>query len=128
MRLFIFLLLVIPAAEMGILLFSGKTIGVLPTILLVILTGVLGTVLAKRQGLNTIRRVQEQLQFGKLPGNEVLDGICVLVGGVLLLTPGFITDFFGLLLLLPYSRNLVKPLLLKMFQKWLDKNTFTIIR
>ncbi len=126
MQIFILLFILIPAAEIGVLLLSGKTIGIWPTILLLIVTGVLGSYLVKKQGINTIRKVQEQIQLGRLPGNEIVDGVCVLVGGLLLFSPGFLTDIIGLIFLLPLSRNFVKPLLLKLVRKWMNKNTITI--
>jgi UPF0716 protein FxsA len=126
MQIFISLFILVPAAELGVLLLSGKTIGIWPTILLLIVTGVLGSYLAKKQGINTIRKVQEQIQLGRLPGNEIVDGVCVLFGGLLLLSPGFLTDIMGLILLLPLSRNFVKPLLLKLVRKWMNKNTIII--
>ena len=128
MKTFILIFILVPVAELGVLLFSGKTIGVWPTLILLIVTGLLGSYLAKKQGINTIRRVQEQIQSGRVPGNEILDGLCVLFGGILLLSPGFLTDILGLVLLLPFTRTLIKPLILKLFRKWIDKNTFTIIR
>ena len=128
MKTFILIFILVPVAELGVLLFSGKTIGVWPTLILLIVTGLLGSYLAKKQGINTIRRVQEQIQSGRVPGNEILDGLCVLFGGILLLSPGFLTDILGLVLLLPFIRTLIKPLILKLFRKWIDKNTFTIIR
>ena len=128
MKVFILIFILVPAAELGVLLFSGQTIGVWPTLILLIVTGLLGSYLAKKQGINTIRKVQEQIQFGKVPGNEILDGLCVLFGGILLLSPGFLTDILGLILLLPFTRTLIKPFILKLFRKWIDKNTFTIIR
>lgn len=128
MKIFILIFILVPVAELGVLLFSGQTIGVWPTLILLIVTGLLGSYLAKKQGINTIRKVQEQIQFGRVPGNEILDGLCVLFGGILLLSPGFLTDILGLILLLPFTRTLIKPLILKLFRKWIDKNTFTIIR
>ena len=128
MKTFILIFILVPVAELGVLLFSGKTIGVWPTLILLIVTGLLGSYLAKKQGINTIRRVQEQIQSGRVPGNEILDGLCVLFGGILLLSPGFLTDILGLVLLLPFTRTLIKPLILKLFRKWIDKNTFTNIR
>ncbi|MCQ6273428.1 membrane protein FxsA [Bacillus sp. V3B] len=128
MRILLLLFILIPAGEIGVLLLSGKTIGIWPTILLLILTGILGSYLAKSQGLNTIRKVQEQLQFGRLPGDEILDGVCILFGGLLLLSPGFITDIVGLILLLSPTRVLLKPMIIKLFQNWINKNTITIIR
>jgi UPF0716 protein FxsA len=128
MKIFILIFILVPVAELGVLLFSGQTIGVWPTLILLIVTGLLGSYLAKKQGINTIRKVQEQIQFGRVPGNEILDGLCVLFGGILLLLPGFLTDILGLILLLPFTRILIKPFILKLIRKWIDKNTFTIIR
>lgn len=128
MRYIILLMIIIPAAEIGILVLSGNTIGVWPTIGMIVFTGVLGAYLAKKQGLETIRKVQDQLRLGQMPGNAILDGICVLIGGLLLLTPGFITDIAGFLLLAQPTRIIFKKLMLKWFRNWIDKNTFTIIR
>ena len=128
MKIFILIFILVPVAELGVLLFSGQKIGVWPTLILLIVTGLLGSYLAKKQGINTIRKVQEQIQFGRVPGNEILDGLCVLFGGILLLSPGFLTDILGLILLLPFTRTLIKPFILKLLRKWIDKNTFTIIR
>lgn len=128
MRVFIFFLIVIPAMEIGILLLSGKTIGAIPTVLLIILTGILGAWLAKKQGIETIRKAQEQMQYAQIPSEAILDGLCILIGGLLLLTPGFITDIVGIFLLLPISRNKIKPLLLTTIRKMIDRNKVTIIR
>lgn len=128
MRVLILLFILIPAAEIAVLLLSGNTIGVWPTVALLIATGVLGSYLAKKQGMDTLRKVQEQLQYGGMPGDEILDGICILLGGVMLLSPGFLSDIFGLLLLLPPSRAALKPIILKMLKKWMNRRTITIIR
>lgn len=128
MRYILLLLIIIPAGEIGILLFSGRTIGIIPTILLIILTGVIGAYLAKQQGLETIRKAQEQIRHGRMPGDTILDGICILIGGTLLLTPGFITDLVGFLLLAPPTRIYFKALLIRIFQKWINNGNITIIR
>ncbi|WP_071396006.1 FxsA family protein [Bacillus tuaregi] len=128
MRVLILLFILVPAAEIGVLLFSGNTIGIWPTVALLIITGVLGSYLAKKQGMNAIRKVQEQLAYGRLPGDEILDGVCILLGGVMLLSPGFLTDILGLILLLPPTRAVLKPMILKLLQKWMNKGTYTIIR
>lgn len=128
LRIFILLLILVPAAEIGFLIMSGSTIGVLPTIALIIFTGILGAYLAKKQGIETLREAQEQLSYGRIPSNVLLDGICILVGGTLLLTPGFITDFLGFSLLVPTWRKPFKLLLIKGLQKWMNKGKFTIIR
>ncbi|MCM3162855.1 membrane protein FxsA [Metabacillus litoralis] len=128
MRLLMFLIIVIPALEIGILILSGNAIGPIPTVLLIILTGVVGAWLAKKQGLETLRKAQQDMQFGQIPGMAIIDGLCILIGGVLLLTPGFITDTVGFLLLFPFSRNKFKPILLATIRKMIDKNRITIIR
>lgn len=127
MRYLALLIIVVPALDIGVLLLSGKTIGVLPTIAFILFTGVAGAYLAKREGLQTLRRAQEQLSYGQIPGDSLLDGICILVGGTLLLTPGFITDLFGFLLLFPPSRRPFKSLLKSGLRKRIDKGNIKII-
>ena len=128
MRLFILLLIIVPALEMGVLLLSGKTIGVIPTILLIIATGFIGAWLAKKQGIKAFRDAQLRMASGQLPGEAILDGLCILVGGIFLLTPGFITDLFGLVLLFPATRIFFKNWLKKWLEKKLRNGQFYIIR
>jgi len=116
MRYIMFLIIVIPAAEIGILFCSGQLIGFWPTVLLIIATGVIGAYLAKKEGLETIRRVQEQLQMAQIPSDAVLDGICILIGGTLLLTPGFITDVTGFFMLFPPTRKGFKYFMMNWFR------------
>lgn len=125
--LFLFLIIV-PAAEIGILLFSGQVIGVWQTILLIILTGFLGAYITKQQGLETIRKTQQQLRSGIMPGDAILDGVSILVGGTLLLTPGFVTDAFGFMLLAPPTRKFFKVLMMKIFRKWINNGNIKVIR
>jgi UPF0716 protein FxsA len=125
--IFLFLVLV-PAAEIGILLYAGQTFGVWTTILLIILTGFLGAYLAKQQGLEIIRKTQEQLRRGEMPGDAILDGVSILVGGTLLLTPGFVTDTLGFLLLAPPTRKFFKVLMMKAFRNWINKGNIKVIR
>ncbi|WP_439330876.1 FxsA family protein [Neobacillus piezotolerans] len=122
------LIILVPAAEIGILLWSGKTIGVLPTVFMILFTGVMGTYLAKSQGLKVIRQAQQQMAYGQMPGEAILDGICVLAGGILLLTPGFVTDLAGLLLLIPATRKFFKYWLAAIIRRWMNKGTIRIIR
>jgi UPF0716 protein FxsA len=128
MRYLALLIIVIPAIDIGVLLLSGKTIGLFPTIAFIIFTGVVGAYLAKREGLQTIKRVQEQLSYGQIPGESLLDGICILIGGTLLLTPGFITDLFGFLLLFPPSRKPFKFLMINALRKRIEKGNKKIIK
>lgn len=128
MRYLALLIIVIPAIDIGVLLFSGKTIGFLPTIALIILTGVVGAYLAKREGLQTLRKAQQQLAYGQIPGESVIDGICIIIGGTLLLTPGFITDIMGFLLLFPPTRKPFKFFIKTVLRKKIDRGNMKIIR
>ncbi len=128
MRFLTIIFIVIPILEISVLLISGKTIGVLPTLFLLFLTGIIGAWLAKRQGLETMKKMQEQLRYGQIPGNAIVDSICIFFGGLLLLTPGYITDICGFLLLLPFTRNKLKPALFLLMRRWIEKNNVTIIR
>jgi UPF0716 protein FxsA len=127
LRYLFLLIIIVPAAEIGFLLVSGQIIGVWPTVLLIILTGVIGSYLAKKQGLATYYQLQRQLQTGQLPGDALLDGICILVGGTLLLTPGFFSDILGFLLLFPGTRIFFKQMMKKWFQKRIKNGNRKII-
>lgn len=128
MKYFFLFLVLVPAAEIGILLYAGQTFGVWTTIMLIILTGFLGAYLAEQQGLEIIRKTQEQLRRGEMPGDAILDGISILVGGTLLLTPGFVTDTLGILLLAPPTRKFFKVLMMKAFRNWINKGNIKVIR
>jgi len=105
MRFLLLLFIVVPIIEMVILIEVGGYIGALPTVALVVLTAALGIWLLRLQGLATLRRVQEKLARGEIPETELLEGIMLLVGGALLLTPGFVTDAIGFACLLPGLRQ-----------------------
>ncbi len=107
LKLFL-LFTIVPVLELAVLIKMGTIIGTTNTIALILLTGVSGAALAKSQGLSLITRIQDDLQGGRLPAEDLLNGGFVLVGGVLLLTPGFITDILGFILLIPFTRNLCK--------------------
>ena len=100
--------LVVPLVELYVLIQVGSAIGALNTIALLILMGVAGGWLMKREGLGVVRRVQSQLRAGRVPAAEVVDGFLILFGGALMLTPGFLSDIFGLSLLVPPVRALVR--------------------
>jgi UPF0716 protein FxsA len=107
MRAFLFLFLLFPIIELAVLIKVGSAIGVLPTLLLVIGSAVLGSVLLRVAGVATAWRARERLARGELPEQEMLEGLLIAVGGGLLLLPGFISDIFGLLCLLPVTRRLI---------------------
>ncbi|MEH7224146.1 FxsA family protein [Bacillus sp. JJ1566] len=128
MRFLLALIIIVPAIEISVLIFSGKTLGIPMTLLIIILTGVLGAWLAKKQGLETIRRARQQMDHGQVPGEAIMDGICILIGAILLLTPGYVSDLMGLLLLLPVTRNFIKPVIAKWIRSRIDRGQFTVIR
>lgn len=128
MRFLLVLFIVVPAMEIGLFILAGKTVGGFTTIALIIATGIFGAYLAKRQGLEVIRKLQEQVRFGYPPGEALLEGVCVLVGGLLLVTPGFITDIIGLFLILPLTRKMLQPALLKLLRSWISRKQIYIYR
>jgi UPF0716 protein FxsA len=107
MRVFLLLFLLFPIIELALLIKVGGAIGVLPTLLLVIATAILGSVLLRVAGVATAWRAREKLGRGELPEQEMLEGLLIAVGGGLLLLPGFISDIFGVVCLIPFSRRLL---------------------
>lgn len=101
----------VPLLELAILVRLGGVIGFWPTIALVVATGAAGALLTRSQGLRVLRGIRTEISFGQIPSSRLLDGLLVLVGGALLLTPGLLTDLTGFLLLLPFSRERVKRVL-----------------
>ena len=95
----------VPLLELVLLLQVGALIGLWPTVALVVTTGVLGASLARQQGIRAFLAVQQELAHGQIPQQSIMDGLAILVGGALLLTPGILTDIFGFSLLFPTSRR-----------------------
>ncbi|MBM7644794.1 UPF0716 protein FxsA [Scopulibacillus daqui] len=116
-RPLLFIFILIPAIEISLFVLSGKYLGIPITILLIVITGVLGAWLAKREGLAALRTIRYELSAGRLPGQSIIEGACILAGGVLLLTPGFFTDICGFLLLFPPVRKKVKKYILKRLRR-----------
>ena len=99
---------IIPIIEIYLLIEIGSMLGALTAVTLVILTGFLGAFLARMQGLQTLYRIQESLREGRMPSGELLDALLIVIAGLVLLTPGFLTDSAGFLLLIPATRNFIK--------------------
>lgn len=102
------LFVAVPLLELFLLIRLGAVIGLLPTLALCVLTGVAGAWLARREGLRALWSFQARLAKGGMPGRALMDGICILLGGALLLTPGLLTDVVGFSLLLPPSRRWIQ--------------------
>ncbi len=117
---------IIPVAEIYVLIRIGGAIGALNTIAVVILTAVAGGYLARMQGTKTYLQIRRNLDQGIMPTEELLDALIILVAGIVLLTPGFITDAAGLLLLIPATRQIVKRWLKRSFEKKTSSNRITI--
>jgi UPF0716 protein FxsA len=115
----ILLFTVVPIVELALLIKIGQFLGVFYTVGIVIVTGVIGAYLAKLQGLITLGRIQEEVNNGRMPADRLFDGVLILCSGLLLLTPGLITDLLGFLGLIPLSRNL--------FKRWLKQKIKDII-
>lgn len=118
----------IPLAELYLLITVGSQIGALPTIAIVIITGLTGAWLARMEGLATMLRVQQSLNQGTVPAEELMDAFIILAAGLVLLTPGFLTDIAGILLLIPFTRNAFKRWLRRRFDAWARKGRVTIHR
>lgn len=103
----LFLFTVVPTAELYLLLEIADRIGGLETIYLVIITGIVGAHLAKREGLGVLHQIQEAAANGESPADKLVEGLMVLIGGILLVTPGVMTDVFGLSLIVPFTRRLL---------------------
>ncbi len=113
--LLVALFLLVPIVEITVLIQVGQEIGALNTIGLMILVSVVGAWLARHEGFVTWRRIAESTARGQLPGNELIDGFLILVAGLLLLTPGFVTDLFALTVLFPPTRAAYRGILRRRF-------------
>ena len=105
MRIALILFIIVPLFEMIVLIEVGSIIGAIPTVFLVVLTATVGIWLLKLEGMQTWARVQQKLAQGAIPETELLEGVMLIVGGALLLTPGFVTDTVGFICLLPGLRR-----------------------
>jgi UPF0716 protein FxsA len=109
--LLVILFIVVPILELWLIIEIGGAIGILPTLALLLADALLGSLLLKHQGRGAWQRFNKALSERRFPGKEVADGLLIAIGGTLLLTPGFITDIAGLVLLVPPSRAIVRRLL-----------------
>lgn len=119
----ILLFVAVPLVELAILLQVAQVIGLVPTIALVVTTGVAGAALARHQGLRAFLAVQEELASGRLPGRSLLDGLSILVGGAFLLTPGILTDIAGFSLLVPLSRRWLQGVVKRSLERRISEGT-----
>jgi UPF0716 protein FxsA len=109
----ILLFIVVPIAELYVILQVGEAIGAVPTIALLVADSLLGSWLMRSQGRAVWQRFQETMQAGRVPHREIFDGVLVIFGGAFLITPGFLTDIVGVLCLLPPTRSLIRRFLIR---------------
>lgn len=123
MKIFI-LLLGATLIELYLIITVGEIIGAFSTIVVIVLTAIIGSFLLKQQGRNTLTRAQQSLLQGQMPAQEMIEGVVLMISGVLLLTPGFLTDIVGLLGLMPWSRVLfVQYLIVKKSHRFMNRFT-----
>ena len=113
----ILLFTIVPMAELYILIKIGSHIGGFNTVLLVVMTAILGAWLVRLQGLRVLQQIRLSLSQGQIPAEELIDGVLILAGGILLLTPGVLTDLFALVLLFPSTRTHFKRWLRRRFDR-----------
>ena len=115
MKYFLPSFIVLPILEMYFLIQVGTLVGALNTIALVLLTAIMGLMLLRQQGFQTLMNARSKLMLSELPTEEIFTGVFLAIGGALLLTPGFITDFIGFTCLVPFSRRFLMSLVIKRF-------------
>ena len=112
---------IVPAVELALLVYAGSKIGIPETLSIVIATAIAGAYLVRREGIGVLLRIQNELNQGTFPADSMLDGALVLVAGALLLTPGFITDIIGFLLVLPASRPMIKSVIVSLLKRHMER-------
>lgn len=123
MRWLLLIFLIVSAFEIGLFIWAGQLIGPWWVVAIIILTGVIGITLAKQQGIVTWNKAIESMKFHQVPTNEIINGVCILVGAVFLFAPGFITDFVGFLLVVPTTRRPFKKGIEKLIRRLIEKST-----
>ena len=108
---------IVPLIELYFLIKIGSAIGALNTIVLILGTAILGSILVRWQGLKTMQQIMSQLSQNKIPAEEMVNAVLIFVGGVMLITPGILTDFLALFLVFPYTRTLFKRWLRRKFDR-----------
>ena len=116
---------IVPFIELSLLIEIGARIGTFNTILVIVVTGIIGAYMARIAGINVLFKIQGNLREGIFPRDELFDGILVLIGGVLLLTPGLLTDALGFFLLLPFGQALVRRWLKEIMKRKIYKGEIT---
>ncbi len=122
----IVLFTILPFVELAILLKLNTYIGFGYTLSIVFLTGILGAYMSRLQGKQVISRIKTEIKNGRMPGEELINGLCILVGGIMLITPGILTDVFGFFLVLPVTRQIMKSYLKRRLKKMIQEGRIDI--
>lgn len=117
---------IIPFIEIYLLIKLGSFLGAFNTVIIVILTAFFGALLARYQGFQTALKVRESLERGEMPAEELMDALLILLAGIVLLTPGFLTDLAGILILIPSTRFMFKRWLRKKFDDWTSQKRMDV--
>lgn len=120
------LFILVPIAELALLLEIGKHLGLVATLALIVSTGALGAFLARRQGLGVLAEIRSEMAAGRLPAGQLVDGALILLAGGVLMTPGILTDLFGFFCLLPPGRRRLKSYLRRRFERAVQTGTVTM--
>ncbi len=123
-----FLFTLIPVIELALLIEIGSKIGILNTVVIVILTAIIGAYMVRTEGMGVMYRIQQNMKDGMFPGEELISGAMILVAGALLLTPGFFTDIIGFLMVIPVSRKYIGNIIKKYIEKKMSNDEIHINR
>lgn len=126
-RLFLLFTLV-PALELYLIIKVGQVIGAFNTLMIIIFTGILGAFYARQQGVRVMTNIHWEMSEGRLPGDELINGAMLLVGGAFLITPGFLTDITGFALIFPLTRDLIKGSVREFMRRRIDKGEIRIYK
>jgi UPF0716 protein FxsA len=122
MRFVLLFFVILSAMEISIFILLGNIFDVWFVLFGIIFTGIIGAYFAKQQGIEALRRAKFQMQNGQFPHDEILDGISILIGGILLVTPGFVTDTIGFLFLIPFTRTFFNQFIRRILEKLFNSN------
>jgi UPF0716 protein FxsA len=122
----VFLLIALPIIEIALLIAMGRQIGLTATVALLLFTALLGAFLARRQGLQVLRKMQAEMAAGRPPAGQLLDGVLILLAGALLIFPGVLTDVLGFFCLLPAGRNFLKAWLRRWFEAGVRRGSIQV--
>ena len=128
MKNFLLAFVAIVFAEIATFIFIGKWLGVFPTLLLILLTSVLGVYLIKKRGTKSLQSIQTSIAQGQAPGVAIIEAFMMFVGAVLLIIPGFLTDIIGLMMFTSFTRNLFKPVIFIWLRRKMKNNRMIIVQ